>query len=91
MSKSKLLLVRLFLIIVAAGCFIAAYKYFDAGLPYAAEVSSNPHPSEAAKIMAPRMMSSSRTYFIAGLACSVILIATFAINVKAPTGRSPSK
>jgi len=91
MSKSKLLLIliRLILIVVAIGCFVEAYKFFDAGMPYVAVISSNPHPSEEAKIMGPKMMSSSKTFFIAGLACSATLIAT--LFIKAPVGRSPSK
>jgi len=91
MSKSKLLLIliRLILIVVAVGCFREAIKFFDAGMPYVAETSSNPHPSEAAKIMGPKLMDSSRTFFIAGLACSATLIAT--LFIKALTGRPPSK
>jgi hypothetical protein len=83
MSKSKLLLIRLFLIAVTVGCFMEAYKFFDAGMPYVAMISSNPHPSEEAKIMGPKMMSSSRYFFIAGLTCSATLIAT--LFIKAPT------
>jgi hypothetical protein len=91
MSKSKLLLIliRLILIVVAVGCFREAIKFFDAGMPYVAETSSNPHPSEAAKIMGPKLMDSSRNFFILGLACSATLIAT--LFIKAPTGRSASK
>jgi hypothetical protein len=85
MSKSKLLLIsiRLILIVVAFGCFVEAYKFFDAGMPYVAETSSNPHPSEAAKMMGPKLMDSSRTFFFAGLACLATLIAT--LFIKAPT------
>jgi len=83
MSESKLLLIRLFLAAMAVGSLIAAYKFFDAAMPYAGEISSNPHPSETAKIMGPKMMKGAITFFIAGLACSVTLIAT--LFIKAPT------
>ena len=91
MSKSKLLLIliRLILIVATVGCFVEACKFFDAGMPYVAETSSNPHPSEAAKIMGPKLMDSSRTFFFVGLACSAMLIAT--LFIKARTGSSPSK
>jgi hypothetical protein len=80
MSDSKLLLIRLFLIVVAVGCFIAAYKFFDAAMPYAWEISGNPHPSETAKIMGPRMMKGAITLFFVGLACLTTLL-----FVKGPT------
>ena len=83
MSESKLLLIRLFLTAMAVGSLIAAYKFFDAAMLYAGEISSNPHPSETAKIMGPKMMKGAITFFIAGLACSVTLIAT--LFIKAPT------
>ncbi len=40
MGKSRLLLIRLFLIVVAFYCFMEAYKFFDAGMPYVAEHGS---------------------------------------------------
>jgi uncharacterized membrane protein len=80
MSDSKLLLIRLFLIVVAVGCFIAAYKFLDAAMPYAWEISGNPHPSETAKIMGPRMMKGAITLFFVGLACLTTLL-----FVKEPT------
>jgi hypothetical protein len=86
MSKSKLMLVRLFLIAAAVGCFIAAYKFFDAGMPYVAVISGNPHPSEETKIMGQKMMDSSRTFFIAGLACSATLL--FIKRRRSATGRA---
>jgi hypothetical protein len=33
-EQVELLLIRLFLIVVAVGCFIAACKFFDAAMPY---------------------------------------------------------
>jgi hypothetical protein len=82
-------LIRLILIVAAVNYFMEAIKFFDAGMPYVAETSSNPHPSETAKIMGPKLMDSSRNYFILGLACSATLIAT--LFIKARTGSSPSK
>jgi hypothetical protein len=68
------------LIVVAVGCFIAAYKFLDAAMPYVGEISGNPHPSETAKIMGPRMMKGAITLFFVGLACLTTLI-----FVKGPT------
>jgi hypothetical protein len=89
MAKSRRLLIRLFLLIVAVGCFTEAYRFLDAALPYVAVISSNPHPSETAKIMGPKMMGNARIWFIAGLACLAILTAT--LFIKAPADRSPSQ
>jgi len=89
MSKSTRRLIRLFLIAVAVGCFTEAYKFFDAAMPYVGEISGNPHPSETAKIMGPKMMGNAETWFIVGLICLAILIAT--LFIKAPTDRSPGK
>jgi hypothetical protein len=82
-------LIRLFLIAVVAGCFTVAYKFLDAAMPYVGELSGNPHPSEAAKIMGPKMMSNAETWFIVGLICLAILLATFFI--KASRDPSPGK
>jgi hypothetical protein len=68
---------------MAVGCFTAACKFFDAAMPYVGEISGNPHPSETAKIMGPKMMKGVIIFFIAGLACSATLIAT--LFIKAPT------
>jgi len=89
MNKSTRLLIRLFLIAVAVGCFTEAYKFFNAAMPYVGEVSGNPHPSELAKIMGPKMMSNAETWFIVGLICLAISLATF--FTKAPRDRSPGK
>ena len=89
MSKLTRLLIRLFLIAVAVGCFTEACKFFDAAMPYVGELSGNPHPSETAKIMGPKMMSNAKTWFIAGLICLAILIAT--LFIKAPRDRFPGK
>jgi len=82
-------LIRLFLIAVAAGCFTKAYKFFDAVMPYVGEISGNPHPSETAKIMGPKMMGNAETWFMAGLICLAMLITT--LFIKAPADRSPAR
>jgi hypothetical protein len=91
MSRSRLkrLLIRLFLVVVAAGCFIEAYGFFDAAMPYVGEISGNPHTSETAKMMGTKMMGNAEAWFIGGLICSAILIAT--LFIKAPADRSPDK
>lgn len=58
------------------GWFIAACKFLDAAMPYVGELSGKPHPSETAKIMGLKMMSIAETWFIVGLICLAILIAT---------------
>jgi hypothetical protein len=82
-------LIRVFLIAIAAGCFTRAYKFFDAAMPHIGEISGNPHPSETAKIIGPKMMVNAETWFIVGLICLVILIAT--LFIKAPADRSPGQ
>jgi len=74
---------------MAAGCFIEAYGFFDAAMPYVGEISGNPHPSEMAKIMGAKMMKNSIIFFIVGLICLALLIATFFI--KGTKNRSPGK
>src|SRR5262245_47671973 len=64
MSRSTRLLIRVFLIAIAAGCFTRAYKFFDAARPYIGEISGNPHPPETAKIIGPKMMVNAETWFI---------------------------
>jgi hypothetical protein len=89
MNKSKRLLIRCCLMAVAIGCFIKAAEFFDAAMPYVGEISGNPHPSETAKLMGPKMMGNAEIWFVGGLICSVILIAT--LFVKASTDCSPGK
>src|SRR5262245_58799463 len=75
MSKSTRLLIRILLIAVAVGCFTVVYRFFDAAMPYIGEISGNPHPSETAKLIGPKMMVNAETWFIVGLICLAILIA----------------
>jgi hypothetical protein len=79
-KKRKILALRLWLVVVAIACFYAAFYCFDTGIRYALEVSSNPHPSEAAKTLGPQRMGYMRVFFIAGLASAVGLGVTFLIK-----------
>jgi hypothetical protein len=83
MIKSIRLLIRLLLLAVAAGCFTAACRFFDAAMPYAGVISGNPHPSETAKIMGLKLMGYAWTWFIVGLVCLSILVATLFIKARA--------
>jgi hypothetical protein len=70
-------------ILVSAGvvaCLVRASEYFDAGMPYVAELSSNPTPSEAAKAMGPHMMHKAQLFFFFAVAGAVILVASIFIG-----------
>jgi hypothetical protein len=41
-------ILRIVLVVGAVECFVAAWRYFDTGIMYVAETSSNPHPTEMA-------------------------------------------
>ena len=66
----------------AVGCFIAALKYYGYGMPYVAETSSNPTPSETAKVLGPQMMNSAQKWFYYGLGFIIALTATLFIKKK---------
>ena len=70
-------ILRIVLVLGAAGCFVASWRYFDAGVMYVAETSSNPHPSEVARVMGPRVMGYFKLYFWSGVACVVALALSF--------------
>jgi len=80
--KSWLLALRLLLTVVAITCFAFSIKYFDDGMPYVAEVSGNPHPSETAKVMGQEMMANSINFLISGLIILAVLLATFFVKAK---------
>lgn len=75
-------LIRLVLLIAAIICLVEAGRYFNTGMPYVAETSSSPQPSETAKIMGPRLMNSAQLYFYLGIAGIVLVAATFFIKKK---------
>ena len=80
--KSWLLALRLLLTVVAITCFAFSIKYFGDGLPYTAVISSNPHPSETAKVMAHEMMANSTNFLITGLVFFAALFATLFVKKK---------
>ena|SRR5215813_10823375 len=84
MSKSKRLLIRLLLIVMAAGCFIGTYLFFENAMSYMGEMFDTLPPSS--KMMGPKMMRISMTLLIGGIICLAILIAT--LFIKAPADRS---
>jgi hypothetical protein len=80
--KSWLLALRLLLTVAAITCFAFSIKYFDGGMPYVAETSSNPHPSETAKVMGQEMMANSTNFLISGLVILAVLFATLFVKTK---------
>jgi hypothetical protein len=62
-----------------ASLFIS-YWYFDLGLPLVAERSSNPDPSEAARVIGPGLMDHGTKWLCVAIGCLVILVATFFIT-----------
>jgi hypothetical protein len=75
-------LIRVSIIIGAVCCFIVAARFFDRGLPYVAETSSSPTPSETARILGPQMMKTAQKWFYIGLAFVAALIGTLFIKKK---------
>src|SRR5205085_33905 len=71
--------IRLGSIIGAIFGFVAAARYFDAGMLYVSETSSNPHPSETAKLMGPRLMQRASALFFFAIICIVLFIVSFFI------------
>ena len=73
-------LVRALILFAVIGCVGFALHYYGAGLPYVAETSSNPYPSEKAKSTGTYLMGRSEFFSRVGIAGTVILIATFFIR-----------
>ena len=77
----------------AVWCFAKSVQYWDAGIMYVAETSSNPHPSERAKVMGPLLMGQSRTWLRRGViflgVTAMVLLINWAASNKAlqPTAR----
>jgi hypothetical protein len=73
-------LLSLGLLACAVWCFILSGQYFDQGIMYVAETSSNPHPSETAKVMGPYLMDKSRSWLLAGVGCVALLVVALLLN-----------
>jgi hypothetical protein len=81
MSKRRVLIVLgLIFLVGAVWCFFKSVQYFDAGIMYVAETSSNPRPSERAKIMGPLLMGKSRAWLRGGLVFTALMVALLVIN-----------
>jgi len=80
--KLWLLALRLLLTVAAITCFAFSIKYFGDGLPYVAATSSNPHPSETAKVMGHELMANSTNFLITGLVFLAVLLATLFVKTK---------
>lgn len=83
-SISKGQLIRLFLIILAAGCFIGAYQFYECAMSYLGEMFDNPRSSAA--MTGTKMMKTSVALFITGLLSLAIWFAM--LVMKASKGRS---
>jgi NADH:ubiquinone oxidoreductase subunit 6 (subunit J) len=64
----------------AVWCFYLAIQCFDGGIMWVAIVSSNPHPSETAKVMAHYWMSKATNWFWSGVGLLALIPITFIIN-----------
>jgi glucose uptake protein GlcU len=71
----------------AIWCFAKSVQYWDAGIMYVAETSSNPYPSERAKVMGPLLMGQSRTWLRRGVILTgftaMVLLVNWAASNKA--------
>ena len=84
LSRRRLMLwlIRTLVLVGAVACFVATSRYFDSAMPYVAETSSNPHPSETAKAMGPHLLGNAGLFFKLGIGGVAILIATLFIGKK---------
>lgn len=64
----------------AVSCFYLAVQCFDGGLMWVAVTSSNPHPSDTAKVMGPYWMNKATNWFWFGTAFLALWIASLIVN-----------
>lgn len=77
--SASLSLFRILVFVGSVVCFVSASEYVDTAMPYVAETSSNPTPSEAAKALGPQTMRNARLLFLSGAAGVLIFAASFFI------------
>ena len=68
------------LLACVVSCFYLAVQCFDGGIMWVAITSSNPHPSETAKIMGPYWMRKATNWFWLGTAFLALWIASLGVN-----------
>jgi hypothetical protein len=68
---------RFLLVAAIIGFFLKGNEYWKEGIPYVSITSSNPNPSEDAKIMGPLMMRNSQTCLFFSVACFALLVISF--------------
>jgi hypothetical protein len=71
--------IRLCSVIGATFCFVEAARYANAGMLYVAETSSNPHPSETAKLLGPQLMQRASAFFFFAFICIALFVVSFFI------------
>ena len=75
-----MILLSLVLLVGAVWCFILSAQYFNQGIMYVSETSSNPYPSETAKVMGPYLMGRSRIWLLAGVGCFALIVVAHLVN-----------
>ncbi len=61
-------------------CFYKAVQCFNGGIMWVAITSSNPHPSETAKVMGPYWMNKATNWFWSGIGFLTLLLVLFIVN-----------
>ena len=64
---------------------IFSYHYCSSGIPYVAVTSSNPNPSDVARVMGPRMMDLGMKWLYVAILCVLVFAATFLIKRRQKT------
>jgi len=83
MSRRSLIAIVVCLILsaVAVWCFVRSLHYWNAGIVYVAETSSNPNPSERARVMGSLLMGKSTAWFNTGAILTALIVMVFMINL----------
>ena len=68
------------LLVCAVWCFYLAEQCFNGGIMWVAITSSNPHPSETARVMGHYWMSKATNWFWSGTGFLVLIPFTLLIN-----------
>lgn len=88
-SKLKLWILRLLLFIYSGICLYIAGVYWEKGIRYVSETSSNPNPSEAAKLLGPPLMKSSEQWLMASGVIFAIFLYSIFLRSKKITDANP--
>lgn len=86
-SKLKLWILRLLLFIYSGICLYIVGVYWEKGIRYGSETSSN--PSEAAKLLGPPLMKSSEQWLMASGVIFAIFLYSIFLRSKKITDAKP--